>query len=51
LNAILHAQKTNTAMIVKRKAYPEVPPRVEYNLTKFGLQYTEEILALNLWVY
>lgn len=37
--------------LLSRTAYAEVPPRVEYKLTKFGLAYTERLLELNLWLY
>ena len=35
--------------IVKRKAYPEVPPRVEYNLTKNGYELRKAIIPLLKW--
>lgn len=35
--------------IVNRKAYPEVPPRVEYSLTPLGRSLEEPILALGKW--
>jgi len=39
-------QKTG---IVKRKAYPEVPPRVEYSLTKNGYELRKAIIPLLKW--
>ncbi|MFS4467107.1 winged helix-turn-helix transcriptional regulator [Maribacter sp. 2210JD10-5] len=35
---------------VNRKAYPEVPVRVEYNLTEFGKGYVEKLLELTEWM-
>jgi DNA-binding HxlR family transcriptional regulator len=35
---------------VARRAYPEVPPRVEYSLTPMGLSLSEPITALDRWV-
>lgn len=44
-------KKLSEAAIVNRKAYAEVPPRVEYSLTEFGYAYTEKMLELNLWLF
>lgn len=35
---------------VARRAYPEVPPRVDYSLTPLGASLSEPILALDRWV-
>ena len=35
--------------IVNRKAYPVVPPRVEYTLTSLGRSLNEPIMALGKW--
>ncbi|MBY0414787.1 MAG: helix-turn-helix transcriptional regulator [Bdellovibrionales bacterium] len=35
--------------IISRKVYPEVPPKVEYTLTEFGLSLRDVIKALELW--
>ncbi|MDT0540485.1 MULTISPECIES: winged helix-turn-helix transcriptional regulator [Croceitalea] len=35
---------------IKRKAYAEVPIRVEYNLTTFGKTYVERLLELTEWM-
>ena len=35
--------------MVKRKVYPEVPPRVEYELTAFGKSTADPLMALLKW--
>ncbi len=35
---------------IERKAYPEVPIRVEYNLSEFGKSYVERLLELTQWM-
>jgi DNA-binding HxlR family transcriptional regulator len=35
---------------VVRRAYPEVPPRVEYSLTALGASLSEPITTLDRWV-
>ena len=35
---------------IERKAYPEVPIRVEYKLTDFGKSYVERLLELTEWM-
>jgi len=36
---------------IARKAYPEVPIRVEYSLTEFGQSYVEKLLELAEWMH
>ncbi|HUW98337.1 MAG TPA: helix-turn-helix domain-containing protein [Acidiferrobacter sp.] len=35
--------------IIKRKIYPEVPPKVEYSLTAFGKTLTPVLHTLQTW--
>ncbi|MEV4328113.1 helix-turn-helix domain-containing protein [Microbispora rosea] len=35
--------------LVKRVIYPEIPPRVEYEVTPFGRTLSEPVLALTRW--
>ena len=35
--------------LICRKAYAEVPPRVEYDLTPLGLELAEKMVDLNGW--
>ncbi|PZG19300.1 winged helix-turn-helix transcriptional regulator [Nonomuraea aridisoli] len=35
--------------LVRREIYPEVPPRVEYEVTPFGRTLTEPVLVLARW--
>lgn len=35
--------------MVLRKVYPEVPPRVEYDLTEFGISTADPLAALLDW--
>lgn len=44
-------KKLEYAKLIDRKIYPEVPPRVEYRITKFGRAYAEKLLDLNLWLF
>jgi len=44
-------KKLEEAQLVERKIYAEVPPRVEYSLTKFGYQFSEKLVDLNIWIY
>ena len=35
--------------IISRKIYAEIPPRVEYNLTEFGLTLSPIMLSMAAW--
>ena len=35
--------------LVKRKIYPEIPPKVEYSITNFGRTLEPVLLALKTW--
>lgn len=35
--------------VIERKVYAEVPPRVEYQLTAYGLQLAHKVVDLNDW--
>ena len=37
------------AEIIKRKVFPEVPPRVEYSLTKDGYELRKVVIPLLKW--
>jgi len=39
------------AGLIKREAYAEIPPRVEYSLTEDGKSLREAIVPLMRWVY
>ncbi len=36
---------------VRRSVFAEVPPRVDYELTEFGSEFTEKVLDLNDWFF
>ncbi len=35
--------------LIKRKVYPEVPPRVEYSLTEIGMKLVPALKELEIW--
>lgn len=35
--------------LISRKVYPEVPPKVEYSMTEYGMTLTPVIYALQAW--
>jgi DNA-binding HxlR family transcriptional regulator len=35
---------------LKRQVFPEVPVRVEYQLTSFGLRYLDKLIVLSEWI-
>ena len=39
------------AGIIKREAFPEIPPRVEYTLTSDGEEVRDAIIPLMEWVH
>ena len=43
-------KKLEKHQIITRKMYPEVPPRVEYELTLFGTKLAEKTVDLNSWL-
>jgi DNA-binding HxlR family transcriptional regulator len=46
---IQQLREMETDGIVKRKAFNEIPPRVEYSLTPFGLSLKEALKPLLEW--
>ena len=44
-----HLREFEKSAIVTRTVFPEVPPRVEYKLTKLGASLSEPIEALADW--
>jgi DNA-binding HxlR family transcriptional regulator len=43
-------QELEKGGILKREAYNEIPPRVEYNLTEKGQELVESIIDLLSWM-
>jgi len=43
-------KKLENHHIIERKAFAEIPPRVEYKLTDFGKDLAEETVELNQWL-
>lgn len=44
-------KKLESAELINRKIFAEVPPRVEYSLTDFGLEFAKRLVELNLWIH
>ena len=45
----LMLKKLESNGLVARKVYPEVPPRVEYRLTTFGVGFSDKLIDLSQW--
>lgn len=43
-------RELETAGLIKREVFAEIPPRVEYSLTQDGLELRELIIPLMKWV-
>ncbi len=43
-------RRLESARLVARRSYDEVPPRVEYRLTELGWSLSPLVKALDLWV-
>lgn len=43
-------KKLESHQIIERKAFAEIPPRVEYQLTDFGKDLAEKTVELNQWL-
>jgi len=43
-------KKLEHHQIIKREAFAEIPPRVEYHLTDFGKDLAEKTVDLNAWL-
>lgn len=44
-----HLRELETDGLITRTIYPEMPPRVEYALTKLGLSLQPILAQLNVW--
>ncbi|MCP3805527.1 helix-turn-helix transcriptional regulator [Allokutzneria sp. A3M-2-11 16] len=44
-----HLREMEAAGLVRRDAYDEVPPRVEYSLTPLGISLNEALEPLGAW--
>ena len=44
-----HLREFEKAGIVKRTMYPEIPPRVEYRLTKIGHSLLKPVEEISVW--
>jgi len=42
-------KKIERQKIIRRHVFAEVPPRVEYELTDYGMRLTKKVLELNQW--
>ena len=42
-------KKLESNKIIQRKVFAEVPPKVEYRLTDFGLELVEKTVDMNEW--
>lgn len=43
-------KKLEKHQVIERKAFAEIPPRVEYKLTEFGKAFAEKSVDMNEWL-
>jgi DNA-binding HxlR family transcriptional regulator len=41
----------NEAGLIKRKVFPEIPPKVEYSLTQDGIEVRDAMIPLMEWAH
>ncbi|MHA2050954.1 MAG: winged helix-turn-helix transcriptional regulator [Promethearchaeota archaeon] len=44
-------KEMNEAGLIKRKVFPEIPPKVEYSLTQDGIEVRDAMIPLMEWAH
>lgn len=42
-------RELETAQLIRRKVYPQIPPKVEYSLTSLGRSLESVLMAMDAW--